>query len=170
MTDIMMTVNGTPRTASVAPETTLLVLLRDHFGLTGAKSGCEVGDCGACTVLVQGKAVNACLMLALQAHGRDVVTIEGLATRERLHPLQRAFEEHGALQCGYCGPGMILSAKALLDEQPSPTTADIRNALAGNLCRCTGYAKMIDAVHEAARLVREDPAGTLLEADDRESA
>ena len=156
MTNIAMTVNGVPRTAAAPPETTLLALLREHFGLTGAKPGCEVGDCGACTVLVDGKAVNACLMLAMQADGRDIVTIEGLATHERLHPLQHAFEEHGALQCGYCGPGMILSAKALLDEEPSPTTADIRDALAGNLCRCTGYAKIIEAVQEAARLMREE--------------
>jgi aerobic-type carbon monoxide dehydrogenase small subunit (CoxS/CutS family) len=151
MIDIALTVNGARHSVKVPPETTLLTLLREHLGLTGAKAGCEVGDCGACTVLVDGRAVNGCLMLALQAHGREVVTIEGLATREALHPLQLAFEERGALQCGFCGPGVILSAKALLDDNPAPTARDIREALAGNLCRCTGYAKMIEAVQEAAR-------------------
>jgi len=154
MADITLTVNGTLRQASVPPETTLLTLLRDHLDLTGAKLGCDVGDCGACTVLVDGKAVNACLMLAGQAAGRDVLTIEGLATREKLHPLQQAFEERASLQCGFCGPGAILSAKALLDENPQPTTAEIRDALAGNLCRCTGYTKMIEAVEDAARVMR----------------
>ena len=154
MADITLTVNGTLRHASVPPETTLLTLLRDHLDLTGAKLGCDVGDCGACTVLVDGKAVNACLMLAGQAAGRDVLTIEGLATREKLHPLQQAFEERASLQCGFCGPGAILSAKALLDENPQPTTAEIRDALAGNLCRCTGYTKMIEAVEDAARVMR----------------
>ena len=151
MTDVAIRVNGESRTASIPPETTLLELLRETFNLTGAKLGCDVGDCGACTVLVDGKPVNACLMLAAQADGRDVLTIEGLATRDRLHPLQRAFEELGSLQCGYCGPGVILAAKALLDENPAPTRHEIREAIAGNLCRCTGYAKMIDAVQEAAR-------------------
>jgi carbon-monoxide dehydrogenase small subunit len=156
MTEVTLHVNGDLRTAAVPPETTLLVMLRDHFRLTGAKLGCDAGDCGACTVIVDGKAVNACLMLAIQAHGRQVTTIEGLATRERLHPIQKAFEESGALQCGFCGPGVILSAKALLDEDPAPDTHRIRDALAGNLCRCTGYAKMIDAVQDAARALRTD--------------
>jgi carbon-monoxide dehydrogenase small subunit len=150
MSEIRITVNGSVRTASVPPETTLLALLREHFGLTGAKLGCDVGDCGACTVLVDGQAVNACLMLAAQADGREVLTIEGLAAAGRLHPLQQAFETHGALQCGFCGPGVVLSAKALLDTNPDPTTDEIRDALAGNLCRCTGYAKMIEAVRVAA--------------------
>jgi carbon-monoxide dehydrogenase small subunit len=153
VTDVTVIVNGHSRTASVAPETTLLELLRDYFGLTGTKLGCDVGDCGACTVLVDDQAVNACLMFAGQVDGRRVLTIEGLATRERLHPLQKAFEDNGALQCGFCGPGIILSAKALLDENPTPSTQDIREALAGNLCRCTGYAKIIEAVAEAARLL-----------------
>jgi carbon-monoxide dehydrogenase small subunit len=158
MADITLTVNGTLRHAAVPPETTLLTMLRDHLDLTGAKLGCDVGDCGACTVLVDGKAVNACLMLAGQAAGRDVLTIEGLATRETLHPLQQAFEERASLQCGFCGPGAILSAKALLDENPQPTTAEIRDALAGNLCRCTGYTKMIEAVEDAARVLRGESA------------
>jgi carbon-monoxide dehydrogenase small subunit len=159
--NISITVNGETRTASVAPETTLLELLRDHLNLTGAKLGCDVGDCGACTVIVDGKAVNACLMLAAQAAGRNVLTIEGLATRERLHPLQKAFEDHASLQCGFCGPGVILSAKALLDENPDPTVREIRDALAGNLCRCTGYTKMLEAIQEAARVLRaESPVRT----------
>ena len=154
MTDVALRVNGALRTASVPPETTLLTLLRAVFGLTGAKLGCDVGDCGACTVLVDGQPVNACLMLAGQAHAREVLTVEGLATRDALHPLQRAFEEHGSLQCGFCGPGVILAAKALLDENPAPTRHEIREAIAGNLCRCTGYAKMIDAIEHAARELR----------------
>jgi carbon-monoxide dehydrogenase small subunit len=155
MTDVTIRVNGELRTASVPPETTLLKLLRESFHLTGAKLGCDVGDCGACTVIVDGQPVNACLMLAGQADGRDVLTIEGLATRDRLHPLQRAFEDHASLQCGFCGPGVILSAKALLDGNPDPTRHEIRDSIAGNLCRCTGYAKMIDAVQQAARELRE---------------
>lgn len=154
MSEITLIVNGAARSASVVPESTLLDLLRDHFGLTGAKRGCDVGDCGACTVIVDGKPVNACLMLAVQANGRTVLSIEGLATQSALHPLQQAFEEQAALQCGYCGPGVILSAKALLDENAEPTTGEIREALAGHLCRCTGYTKMIEAVHEAARALR----------------
>jgi len=154
--DVTLKVNGEARSASVAPETTLLVLLRTHFNLTGTKLGCDVGDCGACTVIVDGNAVNACLMLAGQADGREVVTIEGLATRDHLHPLQKSFEDHAALQCGFCGPGAILAAKVLLDENPEPTTDEIRDALAGNLCRCTGYTKMIAAVKEAAAVLRAE--------------
>ena len=154
MKDVAIHVNGRTRTASVAPETTLLLLLRDHFNLTGAKRGCDVGDCGACTVLVDGKAINACLMLASQADGREVLTIEGLASRDSLHSIQQAFEDHASLQCGFCGPGVILSAKALLDENPEPTDQEIRDALSGNLCRCTGYVKMIEAIHSAADALR----------------
>ena len=159
--NVTLTVNGETRTASVPPETTLLGLLRDHLQLTGAKLGCDVGDCGACTVIVDGKAVNSCLMLAAQADGRNVTTIEGLATRKGLHPLQQVFEETGALQCGFCGPGVIMSSKALLDQNPDPSTHDIRTALAGNLCRCTGYVKMIDGVHEAAKLLQSTPTTEL---------
>ena len=151
MATVAMKVNGVMRTAAVPPETTLLRLLRDEFQLTGAKLGCDVGDCGACTVIVDGKSINSCLMLAGQADGRDVLTIEGLATMDRLHPIQKVFEDLGALQCGFCGPGVIMSAKALLDENPSPTVQDIRDGLAGNLCRCTGYTKMIEAIQLAAR-------------------
>ena len=151
MANVSINVNGVKRTASVPPETTLLRLLRDEFQLTGAKLGCDVGDCGACTVIVDGKSVNSCLMLASQADGREITTIEGLATMDRLHPIQKVFEDLGALQCGFCGPGVIMSAKALLDENPSPTVDEIRDGLAGNLCRCTGYTKMIEAIQLAAR-------------------
>jgi len=162
MTDVTLTVNGELRTATVPPETTLLGLLRESFNLTGAKLGCDVGDCGACTVLVDGKAVNSCLMLASQAAGRNVLTIEGLATQDSLHPLQRAFEERASLQCGFCGPGTILSAKALLDENPNPSVQEIRDALAGNLCRCTGYTKMIAAIQDAAEVLRREAAAQTL--------
>ena len=157
MTDLTIRINGETRTASVPDETTLLALLRDQFRLTGAKLGCDVGDCGACSVIVDGNCVNACLMLAAQADGRDVLTIEGLATLERLHPVQKAFEDNASLQCGFCGPGVILSAKVLLDEHPDPTAHEIRDALAGNLCRCTGYTKMIEAVQDAAHVLRGKP-------------
>jgi carbon-monoxide dehydrogenase small subunit len=151
MVTVTVNVNGERRTASVAPETTLLKLLRESFNLTGAKLGCDVGDCGACTVIVDGKLVNSCLMLAGQVEGLDVLTIEGLATSDRLHPIQKVFEEKGSLQCGFCGPGVIMSTKALLDENPNPTLYEIRDALAGNLCRCTGYTKMIEAIQAIAR-------------------
>ncbi len=156
MTDVTMIVNGQTRSASVPPETTLLQLLREHFHLTGAKLGCDVGDCGACTVIVDGMAVNSCLMLAGQVNGRSVTTIEGLATRDRLHPIQKAFEDSGALQCGYCGPGSFLASQPLLVEHSHPDVREIRDALSGSLCRCTGYTKMIEAVQEAARALRRE--------------
>jgi carbon-monoxide dehydrogenase small subunit len=151
MVSVSLTVNGEKRTAEVAPETTLLRLLRETFNLTGAKLGCDVGDCGACTVIVDGKLVNSCLMLAGQVDGRDVLTIEGLATSDNLHPIQQIFEEKGSLQCGFCGPGVILSAKWLLDQNPDPSVPEIRDVLSGNLCRCTGYTKMIEAIQTIAR-------------------
>jgi aerobic-type carbon monoxide dehydrogenase small subunit (CoxS/CutS family) len=154
MVTVTINVNGENRTATVPAETTLLRLLRETFGLTGSKLGCDVGDCGACTVIVDGLPVNSCLMLAGQADGREVLTIEGLASMDRVHPLQRAFEDCASLQCGFCGPGVILSAKALIDEIPDPTIPQIRDALGGNLCRCTGYVKMIEAIQKAARDMR----------------
>jgi len=158
MLTVTLKVNGETRTASVPPETTLLRMLRDQLGLTGSKLGCDVGDCGACTVIVDGKPVNSCLMLAMQAEGREVLTIEGLATMDRVHPIQRAFEDCASLQCGFCGPGVIMSAKALLDEIPNPTIPQIRDALGGNLCRCTGYVKMIEAILIAASAMRGEQA------------
>jgi len=150
---VKLKVNGEIRSADVPPETTLLKLLREHLNLTGAKLGCDVGDCGTCTVIVDGESVNSCLMLAGRASGREVTTIEGLASSEQLHPLQETFEELGALQCGFCGPGMIISAKALLDKNPEPTVFEVRDALSGNLCRCTGYTKIIEAVLDAGRIM-----------------
>jgi carbon-monoxide dehydrogenase small subunit len=149
--DVTLTVNGEQRTASVPPETTLLKMLREDLHLTGAKLGCDVGDCGACTVLVDGEAINACLMLAGQVEGRNVETIEGLADQQKFHPLQETFEELGALQCGFCGPGIILSAKALLEQNPKADADEIKDALSGNLCRCTGYTKIVEAVADAGK-------------------
>ncbi len=139
-------VNGKRFRLRVAPEKTLLELLRGDLGLTGTKNGCNEGECGACTVLLDGKAVYACLLLASDAEGRRITTIEGLAEGNRLDPIQEAFIEHGAIQCGFCTPGMILSARALLDEILSPSEEEVRAALSGNLCRCTGYSKVIAAV------------------------
>ena len=147
---IAMTVNGQAVTLKVTAHHTLLQVLRDQLGLKGAKDGCGEGDCGACTVLMDGAPVNACLVLAPQADGAEIVTIEGLGTPEAMHPLQVAFVEEGGTQCGYCTPGIIISALALLNENPSPTEEEIRWALAGNLCRCTGYTKVIAAVQRAA--------------------
>ncbi|MBU1274707.1 MAG: (2Fe-2S)-binding protein [Proteobacteria bacterium] len=147
---ISLTVNGVQRQALVEPNQTLTSLLRDELNLTGTKHGCGVGDCGCCTVILDGETVNSCLVLAVQAQGREVMTIEGLAQGIRLHPLQQAFVDHGAIQCGFCTPGMILSAKALLDRTPQPTRAEITKGLSGNLCRCTGYEKIVEAVQDAA--------------------
>jgi carbon-monoxide dehydrogenase small subunit len=143
---ISITVNGVSHELEVNPRLLLIDLLRAHLELTGTKSGCGHGDCGACTVLVDGKPANACLLLAVEVDGKKVTTIEGLAEGDRLHPVQQAFIDHGAMQCGFCIPGMILSAKALLDETPHPTEEQVRDAIAGNLCRCTGYAKIVQAI------------------------
>ncbi len=146
-----ITVNGKPVVRVVSGSTTLLDLLRDGLGLTGTKNGCAEGDCGACTVILNGQAVKSCLVLAVQADGASIETVEGLSGPDgRLHPLQEAFVEAGAVQCGYCTPGMLMAAKALLEVNPAPTDTDIRMALAGNLCRCTGYSKIVAAVHLAA--------------------
>ena len=149
-----MIVNGEKRTVENVPhETTLLKYLREYLGLTGAKLGCDVGDCGTCTVIVDGKPINSCLMLAVKAEGSKVETIEGLATSEHLHPIQETFEELGALQCGFCGPGIIMMAKSLLDHNSNPTRYEIKDQLSGNLCRCTGYTKIIEAIEAAASRV-----------------
>jgi len=147
---IKLTVNGEDRELEVPEKRVLLDLLREDLGLTGTKAGCGEGECGACTVLLNGKAVCSCLMLAVEADGARITTIEGLASKGRLHPLQEAFIQEGAAQCGYCTPGMILAAKALLDENPQPSRAEIKTALAGNFCRCTGYAAIIRAVAAVA--------------------
>ncbi len=146
-------VNGKKVSAEVKPNVTLLHLLRD-LGYTEVKSGCEKGDCGTCAVLLDGEPVNSCLTLALQAQGKDVTTVKGMGTLEKLHPLQEAFVKYGAIQCGFCTPGMIISAKGLLDKNPNPTRDEIREAISGNLCRCTGYLKIIDAVEAAAKEMR----------------
>ena len=143
---IHLTINDQYYEVAVEPNQTLVDLLRYQLGLTGTKKGCEMGDCGSCTVILDGKAVNSCLVLALQADGRSIQTIEGLETGEGLHPVQEAFVEKGAIQCGFCSSGMILSAKTLLDQKPNPSETEIRRALSGNLCRCTGYQKIIEAV------------------------
>jgi carbon-monoxide dehydrogenase small subunit len=157
---VKLKVNGELRQADVAPETTLLKMLREDLGLTGAKLGCDVGDCGTCTVIVDGESVNSCLMLAVKADGHEVTTIEGLATSADLHPLQKSFEELGALQCGFCGPGMLMSAKNLLDKNPEPSAHEIKDALSGNLCRCTGYTKIIEAIQDAGRELSGTAAGS----------
>jgi carbon-monoxide dehydrogenase small subunit len=128
----------------------LLELIRDHLHLTGTKEGCGTGDCGACTVLLDNKPVNSCLVLAIEADGKEILTIEGLAKNGKLHPLQEAFIEHGAVQCGFCTSGLILTAKAFLDEKPSPSEEDVKRAISGNLCRCTGYARIIEAILAAS--------------------
>ena len=139
---------------TVKPSATLLDVLRQDLGLKGTKRGCDQGHCGACTVILNGRAVNACTLLAVQADGKSITTIEGLSSEDQLHPLQEAFVEEGAIQCGFCTPGMILSAKALLDEAPEPSEQEIREALSGNLCRCTGYVKIVKAVQKAALVTR----------------
>ena len=147
---LSFTVNGDPVEIVCKDNMTLLDLLRDKLGLTGTKKGCEQGECGACTVLLDGLPVNSCCTLAVECEGREVVTIEGIAQGDKLHPIQRQFIEKWAMQCGYCTPGMIMSAKALLDHNPHPTELEIREAIEGNLCRCTGYAKIVEAIQAAA--------------------
>jgi carbon-monoxide dehydrogenase small subunit len=148
--EIKVTVNGESYQMEVPAHRTLLDFLRQDLELMGTKSGCETGDCGSCTVLLNGKPVNSCLVLAVETDGKEILTVEGLAQGLELHPLQEAFVEHGAIQCGYCTPGMLLSAKALLDENPRPTEGEVKEALAGNLCRCTGYYSIVKAVMAAA--------------------
>jgi len=147
--------NGKATSALVKPNSTLLDLLHNELKLTGTKRGCDRGDCGACTVQLNGRAVNACLILAPQVNGKEVTTIEGIGTPEKLHPVQQAFVEMDAVQCGYCIPGLIMSAKSLIEENPDPTTEEIKNYVSGNLCRCTGYLHQIDAIKLAAAKIRK---------------
>ncbi len=143
---LTITVNEEVYELEVPANRTLLDVIREECGLTGTKQGCGNGECGACTVLLDGEPVNACLVLALQANGKRVITVEGLSEGEKLHPIQEAFIAHGAIQCGFCTPGMVLSTKALLDKNPHPQELEIREALTGNLCRCTGYQKIVEAI------------------------
>ena len=146
MQALTMKLNGEEVMVQVKPSAMLVEVLRDQLELTGTKVACGEGECGACTVLLDGVPVNSCLVPALKAQGREVMTVEGLAPLGELHPLQKAFVEHGAVQCGYCTPGMLMSAKALLDHNPNPTEDEVRVAISGNLCRCTGYAKIVEAI------------------------
>ena len=152
---ISLTINGEARELELEPYRSLLDVLRNEAGLTGTKKGCDVGDCGACTVIVDSRPVNSCLMLGVETHGCEVVTIEGIQPAPgRLHPLQDNFMRLGGAQCGFCTPGMIVMAKALLDENPNPTEDEIRFAIAGNICRCTGYTKIVEAIQSAAKELR----------------
>ena len=155
---VSTTINAEPVEFLCEPQQTLLDVLRDTLNLTGSKEGCASGDCGACTVIVDGRMVCSCLMLGVEAEGRTVTTVEGIATGDTLHPVQQKFLEHAALQCGFCTPGFIVAAKALLDENPNPTEEEARYWLAGNLCRCTGYDKIIRAVLDAASEMRREAA------------
>ena len=148
---LRMKVNNRPVEVPVDPTWTLLRVLREELRLTGTKKGCGQGDCGVCTVIMNGKAVNACLVLALQAEGKEVETVEGLGTEENLHPLQQSFIKHGAVQCGFCTPGMLMSAEALLRQKPHPAEEEIRRGISGNLCRCTGYVKIIKAIQNMVK-------------------
>ncbi len=150
---ITLTVNGEVYQISVKPNTILLDVLRDELDLTGTKRGCDTGDCGVCTVIMDGKTVNACLVLAMKADGRNIDTIEGIANGNKLDPIQEAFVEKGAVQCGFCTPGMVLSTKALLDKNPQPTKLEIKTGISGNLCRCTGYTKIIEAIQSASQKI-----------------
>jgi carbon-monoxide dehydrogenase small subunit len=155
MKSLRLKVNGKSYTVRVKAQTTLLDVIREELGLTGTKEGCGLGECGACTVIMGDKTVNACIVLAVEAEGKEITTIEGLADGERLHPIQEAFVEVGGLQCGFCTPGMILSTKALLDKNKEPSNDEIRRGLSGNFCRCTGYTKIFESVRAAAQKMKE---------------
>lgn len=146
-------INGIIRNVEVEEDKTLLYVLRDDLGLTGTKEGCGDGDCGACTVILEGKAVNSCLTLAVQANGKEITTIEGVGGEGDLDPIQQAFIDKGAVQCGYCTPGMILTAKSLLDKNPEPTEEEIRQGISGNICRCTGYHNIVSAIKSASQAI-----------------
>lgn len=153
---VVLEVNGDRYEVQVEPTRTLVDVLREEIGLTGTKKGCAEGECGACTVLMEGKPVDSCLVLAVHAQGKEITTIEGLGKTGEMDVIQKAYIENGAVQCGYCSPGFIMVTKALLDKCPDPKEEDVRHAFAGNLCRCTGYQKIVDSVLEAARRVREE--------------
>lgn len=155
---VQLKVNGELYELALEPNRTLLDVIRDDLELTGTKKGCDEGDCGACTILIDNLPVCACLVMPFDCQGRELLTIEGLAQGTKLHPIQRAFIDYGGIQCGFCTPGMILAAKALLDENPNPTELEVRQAIAGNLCRCTGYVKVVEAILAAAKVMREQPA------------
>jgi carbon-monoxide dehydrogenase small subunit len=154
-TEITLRVNGTNYLVSVEPRRTLVEVLRENLGLMGTKVSCNEGECGACTVLLDGQPAASCLVLAVDAQHKEIVTIEGMSAGEELHPIQEAFLRHGAIQCGFCTPGMVMSAKALLDENPHPTAREVRQAISGNLCRCTGYQQIVDSVLAAAQGVHD---------------
>lgn len=155
MEKIELNINGTKYNVAVQRNWTLLYVLREILGLTGAKNGCNTGDCGACKVIIDGEAVNSCLIQAVKAQGKVIETVEGLSVNGKLHPLQQAFIDCGAVQCGYCTPGMLMSAKALLDKNPNPSETEIKQALGNNLCRCTGYYKIVEAIRKAASMLKE---------------
>ena len=167
---VSLTINGDPQTAMVKANTVLVNLLREEYDLTGTKKGCELGDCGSCTILLDGRPVNSCLVLALEADGSEIVTVEGLTERGELDRVQQAFLDKAAVQCGYCTPGMILSAKALLDRNPDPTEEEIREAIAGNLCRCTGYVNIVRAIKAAAGQEASTQESTGRESTGRETS
>ena len=152
---IQVTVNGSLECVEVPSHWTLLQMLRDKLALTGAKNGCSAGECGACTVLMDGEPVNSCMLLAVEADGAEILTVEGLARDGQLDPLQTAFIEQGAVQCGFCTPGVLMAARALLDRNPDPSEEQVREALVGNLCRCTGYTRIVSAILQAARTPRQ---------------
>ena len=160
MTRISLSVNGVAHDAEVEPRTLLVYFLREHLGLTGTHVGCDTSSCGACTVLVDGQSVKSCTMLAAQADGAEITTVEGLAANGSWHPLQTAFHEHHGLQCGFCTPGMLMASASLLAEDPDPTAEQVRHALEGNLCRCTGYQNIVNAVLAAAEEMRSAPRGS----------
>jgi carbon-monoxide dehydrogenase small subunit len=159
MPTLELKVNGRDHRVEVEIETTLLEVLRDKLRITGPKAGCNTGDCGVCSVLLDGILVRACIMNALSVQGRHVTTVEGLSTGGELHPLQKAFHEHYGAQCGFCTPGMLLAAKALLDRNPTPTAEEVKEAISGNLCRCTGYVKIVDSILAASRELAHKEAG-----------
>jgi len=153
--EIVLRVNGINYRVKTVPWRTLVEVLRETLGLVGTKKSCNEGECGACTVLMDGRPVASCLVLAIDAQGKEILTIEGLSEGERLHPIQKSFLKHGAIQCGFCTPGMVMSAKALLDENPNPSLDEARKAISGNLCRCTGYQHIIDAILNASKVERD---------------